>query len=335
MSSLLEVKNLEVNFKTDEGLVRAVRGVDFTIPQNKVVGVVGESGCGKSVTVRAILNILAKNARISSGEILYDWNGQVVDLLKLDPDGKRFRQIRGKEISMIFQEPMTSFSPVHTIGDQIMETLLLHENMTKNEARERAIEMLAKVGITEPANRIDEYAYELSGGMRQRAMIAMALSCNPKLLLADEPTTALDVTIQAQILELMKDMQQDFGMSVLIITHDMGVIAEIADYVTVMYLGKVVESATVRDIFYNPIHPYTRALLKSIPKIEKTKVDKLPTIAGTVPDAYNIPAGCAFSTRCTEFIKGKCNQVIPDLVEVEKDHKVACLRYTDGVTVNG
>jgi len=330
VSDLLEVKDLTVNFNTEEGIVRAVRGVDFEVDQNQVLGIVGESGCGKSVTARAVLNVLASNSEIMSGQVLYNKDQELIDLLKLDKDGKEIRKIRGKEISMIFQEPMTSFSPVHTIGNQIMEAILLHTDLDKKAAREKAINTLKEVGIPEAESRIDDYPYQLSGGMRQRAMIAMALSCEPNLLLADEPTTALDVTIQAQILDLMMDMKDEFGMSIIIITHDIGVIAEIADQVAVMYLGKVVEKASVDDIFYNPLHPYTKALLKSIPKItKKDQKEKLLSIEGTVPDAYNIPSGCAFYPRCEEFMEGRCNKTQPELREVEPSHKVACLKYVE------
>ncbi len=336
MSALLEIKNLSVNFNTDEGIVKAVRGVDLEVEENKVLGIVGESGCGKSVTARSILNVLASIAEITSGEILYNRDDkESIDIAKLDPNGKEIRQIRGKEISMIFQEPMTSFSPVHTIGNQIIESILLHTDADKSQARTKAIEILSRVGIPEAENRVDEYPYQLSGGMRQRAMIAMALACKPKLLLADEPTTALDVTIQAQILDLMREMQKDFGMSIMIITHDIGVIAEMADHVAVMYLGKVVESGPVEEIFYNPIHPYTKALLMSIPKIEKERTGKLLTIEGTVPDAYSIPGGCAFNSRCSEFVDGQCNRLEPELVELMPGHKVACLLHADGVSNDG
>ncbi|RAK07836.1 peptide/nickel transport system ATP-binding protein [Halanaerobium saccharolyticum] len=328
MSKLLEVKNLTVNFNTAEGIVRAVRGVDFEVDKNQVLGIVGESGCGKSVTARAVLNVLASNSEIMNGEVIYHKNNEKIDLLKLDKDGKEIRKIRGKEISMIFQEPMTSFSPVHTVGNQIMEAILLHTGLDKKEARQRAISILEEVGIPEAQSRIDDYPYQLSGGMRQRAMIAMALSCEPSLLLADEPTTALDVTIQAQILDLMRDMKEEFGMSIIIITHDIGVIAEIADQVAVMYLGRVVEEASVDDIFYDPKHPYTRALLKSIPKItKKDQKEKLLSIEGTVPDAYNIPSGCTFHNRCEEYMAGRCDKIQPELIEISPSHKVACLLY--------
>lgn len=328
LSKLLEVKNLTVNFNTAEGIVRAVRGVDFEVDKNQVLGIVGESGCGKSVTARAVLNVLASNSEIMNGEVIYHKNNEKIDLLKLDKDGKEIRKIRGKEISMIFQEPMTSFSPVHTVGNQIMEAILLHTGLDKKEARQRAISILEEVGIPEAQSRIDDYPYQLSGGMRQRAMIAMALSCEPSLLLADEPTTALDVTIQAQILDLMRDMKEEFGMSIIIITHDIGVIAEIADQVAVMYLGRVVEEASVDDIFYDPKHPYTRALLKSIPKItKKDQKEKLLSIEGTVPDAYNIPSGCTFHNRCEEYMAGRCDKIQPELIEISPSHKVACLLY--------
>jgi len=310
---LLQVKNLKTYFYLDEGVLKAVDDVSFKIQKKMVLGVVGESGCGKSVTAQSILRIVPDPGKIVEGEIfLY---------------GKEIRAIRGKEITMIFQEPMTSLSPVHTIGDQIMEAILLHRNMNKNEAKELTLEMLYKVGIPNPYQRINEYPHQLSGGLRQRAMIAMALSCNPSLLIADEPTTALDVTVQAQILELMKDLQAEFGMSIMFITHNLGVIAEVSDEVMVMYLGKAVEYASVDEIFHNPLHPYTVRLLRSIPKVGRKARTRLDAIKGTVPLPLDLPPGCSFYPRCPEAKKGLCNKEDPSLVEVKKGHWVSCFLY--------
>ncbi|ETW96061.1 MAG: ABC transporter ATP-binding protein, partial [Candidatus Entotheonella factor] len=270
---LLSVRNLQTHFPLDEGTVIAVDGASFDLYPGQTLGIVGESGCGKSVTARSILRILDKPGRIVSGEILLRRHGDnghhdVVDLAGLDPDGQTMRTIRGGEIALVFQEPMTSFSPVHTIGNQMIEAIKLHRSVSKREARDIAIDLLRQVGIPLPGQRVDEYAFQLSGGLRQRAMIAMALSCHPSLLIADEPTTALDVTTQAQILDLMRSLQRDLGMAIMLITHDLGVIAEMADDVAVMYLGQVVESAPVDDIFHAPKHPYTQALLQSIPRMQ-------------------------------------------------------------------
>lgn len=327
---LLDVNDLKTYFFYDEGTVRAVDGVSFSIGKNKTLGVVGESGSGKSVTAQSILRILGPRGKIVNGSIVLhrdETGGGKLDLTQVDPTGPEMRQIRGKEIAMIFQEPMTSLCPVYTIGNQIIEAILLHENVGRKQARQQAIEMLARVGIPRPEQRIDEYPYQLSGGMRQRAMIAMALSCHPKLLIADEPTTALDVTIQAQILDLMRDLQRQFGMSIMIITHHLGVIAEMAQDVVVMYLGRIVESTSTDDLFHNPMHPYTQALLKSIPKLGKKSRDKLASIKGVIPDAYNIPRGCSFHPRCPQFRRGVCDKEIPELVEVSPGHCVSCLLY--------
>ena len=324
---LLQVKNLKTYFYLDEGVLKAVDDVSFKIQKKMVLGVVGESGCGKSVTAQSILRIVPDPGKIVEGEIFLHQDGKVTDLVKLDPYGKEIRAIRGKEITMIFQEPMTSLSPVHTIGDQIMEAILLHRNMNKNEAKELALEMLYKVGIPNPYQRINEYPHQLSGGLRQRAMIAMALSCNPSLLIADEPTTALDVTVQAQILELMKDLQAEFGMSIMFITHNLGVIAEVSDEVMVMYLGKAVEYASVDEIFHNPLHPYTVRLLRSIPKVGRKARTRLDAIKGTVPLPLDLPPGCSFYPRCPEAKKGLCNKEDPSLVEVKKGHWVSCFLY--------
>ena len=330
-SPLLKINNLKTYFFLDEGTLKAVDGVDLEIKKGKTLGLVGESGCGKSVTAFSILRIISPPGKLIEGDILlYRENGEKkspLNLAKLSPSGEEIRSIRGKEITMIFQEPMTSFSPVHTIGDQIMEAILLHRTNDKKEAREITLEMLAKVGIPNPVQRIDEYPHQLSGGMRQRAMIAMALSCNPSLLIADEPTTALDVTVQAQVLELMKDLQGEFGMSILFITHDLGVIAEMSDEVAVMYLGRVVEEASVYDIFHNPLHPYTKALLRSIPKVGKKARVRLESIEGTVPLPLDPPKECSFYSRCRERKEGICNKDIPPLVEIEKGHKVRCFLY--------
>ncbi|MEN3011363.1 MAG: ABC transporter ATP-binding protein [Dictyoglomus thermophilum] len=329
MEKLLEIKNLKTHFVLDEGTVKAVDGISFEVKRGKTLGVVGESGCGKSVTALSILRLTGPRSKIEGNILFYkNENGtDVIDIVQLDPKGPEMRSIRGKEIAMIFQEPMTSFSPVYTIGEQIIEAIILHQKMDKKRARESAIELLRVAGIPKPELRIDEYPHQLSGGMLQRAMIAMALSCRPSLLIADEPTTNLDVTIQAQILELMKELQKLFGMAVMIITHNLGVIAEMAEEVIVMYLGKIVESAKVEDLFYDPLHPYTQALLESIPKIGKKTKERLKAIKGIVPDPYNLPSGCTFHPRCSKYIRGLCDKEIPELKEVKPGHKVSCLLY--------
>ncbi len=330
---LVEVRDVRVYFFLDEGTVHAVEGVTFDIGRGKTLGVVGESGCGKSVTSQAIMRIVPSPGEIVSGEIFYhrykpDGSVEKVELTKLDPRGSEIRSIRGNEIAKIFQEPMTSLSPVHTIGNQIMEAIILHQKVGKEEAREKAIEMLSLVGLPQPQQRIDYYAHQLSGGMRQRAMIAMALSCNPSLLIADEPTTALDVTTEAQILELMKGLQEEFGMAIMFITHNLGVIAEMCDDVVVMYLGKEVELASVDETFYEPYHPYTRDLLRSIPRIGTKTGARLHVISGSVPDPYNIPQGCPYHPRCPDFMPGKCDvdREIP-FFEIKGNHWARCLLY--------
>jgi peptide/nickel transport system ATP-binding protein len=334
---LLEVANLRTHFFLDQGIVRAVDGVDFTVHRGETLGLVGESGCGKSVMARSILRIVPSAGRIVEGKLLFrelnedGVSEEVTDLVMLDPNGQHVRQIRGGQISMVFQEPMTSLSPVHTIGSQIIEAITLHQDVTPEEARRQAIDMLAKVNMPQPERNIDRYPFQLSGGMRQRAMIAMALSCRPSLLIADEPTTALDVTTQAQILTLMRDLQQEFGMAIIFITHDLGVIAQMVDNVVVMYLGQVVEHASVDQIFYTPKHPYTQALLRSIPRLGRKSSEgvtgRLAAIRGSVPDPYSIPKGCPFHPRCRHAIAGVCDVKRPDLLEVEPGHKVRCVLY--------
>ncbi len=329
---LLEVSDLRIHFFTDEGVVKAVDGVDLTIERGKTLCLVGESGCGKSVASRAFMQIVRKPGKIVSGEILLHRTGpnnqeEVIDLAKLDPKGELIRDIRGKEIAMIFQEPMTSLSLMHTIGAQIIEMVQLHNNVSKKEARDRAIEMLQRVGIPRPERLVDEYPFRLSGGMRQRAMIAMALSCNPKLLIADEPTTALDVTTQAQSLDLMLELQSDYGMALLFITHDLGIVAEIADDVAVMYLGRIVERSDVYTIFNEPKHPYTQALLHSIPKIAMRREELVP-IKGMVPSPYRRPSGCYFHPRCTQRFD-LCSQIEPANTRLSENHEVRCLLYED------
>jgi oligopeptide/dipeptide ABC transporter ATP-binding protein len=330
-NSLLDVQDLKLHFFTSEGVVKAVDGVTFSVKRGKTLCVVGESGSGKSVAARAILQIIHRPGKIVGGKILYhkpqDGGGtQTIDITALGTRGRGIRQIRGNEIAMIFQEPMTSLSVMYTVGNQIMETILLHNDVSKAEARNRAIEMLRRVGIPKPEKRVDEYPFRLSGGMRQRCMIAMALSCNPQLLIADEPTTALDVTTQAQILDLMLELQADYGMALLLITHDLGVVAEIADDVAVMYLGNVVEWSDVDSIFNNPQHPYTTALLDSIPKIGPTR-QRLDPIKGMVPSPYQRPTGCPFHPRCEKRIEGVCNQVVPQSIPVYPNHEARCLLY--------
>ena len=331
---LLEVKGLRTHFFTDEGVVRAVDGVDFEIERGQTVCVVGESGCGKSVTARSILQIVDPPGRVVEGQVLLRRGGEVVDLAALNPRGKAIRAIRGKDIGMIFQEPMTSLSPVHSIGDQISEVIRLHLPDTPKQARERTVDLLRIVGIPRPEQRIDAYPFQLSGGMRQRAMIAMGLACGPSLLIADEPTTALDVTTQAQILDLIARLQQELGMAVLLITHDLGVVAEMADNVVVMYLGTVAERGTVDSIFHRPKHPYTQALLRSIPQVGVGVRERLATIRGSVPPPFARPTGCTFHPRCEQAIPGRCDHVVPTRVPIGATghDEVRCLLYGGGDT---
>jgi len=328
--SVLSIRNLKTYFFLDEGTVRAVDGVNLEIPKAQTIGIVGESGCGKSVSAFSALRLVAEPGEIVEGEIiLHREDGDVV-LTDLDDEGEQIRSIRGKEISMIFQEPMTSLSPVHRVGAQIVEAVELHTDLQGQDAMDHAIHMLERVGIPDAPRRATEYPHELSGGMRQRVMIAMALSCQPSLLMADEPTTALDVTIQAQILELMRDLQTEFDMSIMLITHDLGVVAEMADEVAVMYLGRVVEQGSVERIFVAPKHPYTKALMRSIPGIGGARKTELHTIEGSVPDPFTRPKGCPFHPRCEEAVKGVCDVGDrPELIEIEPGHDVACVLYRE------
>ncbi|NLJ85677.1 MAG: ABC transporter ATP-binding protein [Firmicutes bacterium] len=328
---LIRVKDLQVFFHTDEGIVRAVDNVSFSVNRRETLGVLGESGCGKSVTARSLLNLIPRpRGRVHSGSIMLSKDdGTKVDILSLDPFGKEMGQIRGAEIAMIFQEPMTSLNPVYTVGQQIMEAVLLHQEVGKKVAREKAIEIMEKVGIASPQQAIDKYPHEFSGGMRQRAMIAIALSCNPRLLIADEPTTALDVTIESQILELLHELKAEMDMSILFITHDLGVIGEIADRVIVMYTGKIVESGSCVDIFYRPKHPYTKKLLESRPRIGQE--GELSSIVGSVPSPYHLPPGCRFAPRC-DFIMEKCRQE-PPIFLVGPEHQAQCWLYEGGERV--
>ena len=335
--NLLEVRNLKTSFFLEEGTVQAVDGVDFDIKPGETLGLVGESGCGKSVTARSIMRIVQPPGRIIAGQILYHKSIQdsdvfsmvdVVDLVQLDPRGREIRSVRGAGISIVFQEPMTALSPVHTIGNQIMEAITVHEDITKTEARERAIRMLSMVEMPGPSRTIDQYPHELSGGMRQRALIGMALACRPNLLIADEPTTALDVTTEANILALLRRLQSEMGLSILFITHDLGVIAQMAQRVAVMYMGKIVEEAGVEALYDDPMHPYTRALLHSIPRLDQgiRAQQRLESIRGMVPDPYTLPKGCKFHPRCSE-LQEICKVKEPPYVEVEPGHKVRCHLY--------
>jgi oligopeptide/dipeptide ABC transporter ATP-binding protein len=323
---LLRIDELKTHFHTPDGVVRAVDGVSLAVKPREVLGLVGESGCGKSVTVHTILRLLpSPPARIVGGRILFRRRNSedVVDLAALDPKGETIRQIRGNEIAMVFQEPMTSLSPVHTIGHQIAEAIRVHERVDRDAAMRRAKDLLEQVGIAGAAQRLHQYPHELSGGLRQRAVIAMALSCNPTLLLADEPTTALDVTIQAQILDLLRALQEQYQMAILLITHNLGVIAEMADRVAVMYMGRVVESTDVRTVFRRPLHPYTVGLLRSVPHLGSTAGAPLVPIAGRVPDPFSVPKGCAFYPRCPAAKSAVCHEDVP-LREVEPGHFVRC-----------
>jgi peptide/nickel transport system ATP-binding protein len=321
---LLRISELSTIFPTDDGIIRAVSDVSFSISRGQTLGLVGESGCGKSVTGFSILQLVPSPGIIEHGQILYHRDGEKdpIDIAKLPRRGGLMRSIRGNEIAMIFQEPMTSLNPVYTIGNQIVEAIVLHQRVGKKEAREQAIKMLARVGIPGPRQRADEYPHQLSGGMRQRAMIAMALCCHPAMLIADEPTTALDVTIQAQVLDLMRELQQEMGMAILMITHDLGVIADLVDEVVVMYAGQVVEKGSLDAIFYEPLHPYTRGLLASIPALGKRSGERLRSIAGAVPHPLALPEGCTFRPRCMERTRA-CLEM-PELKEVQAGHAVRC-----------
>jgi oligopeptide/dipeptide ABC transporter ATP-binding protein len=317
---ILDVRNLQTHFFTDDGVSKAVDGVDFSLNKGETLGLVGESGCGKSITSLSILRLIASPpGKIVGGEILF--KGQ--DLLKKSES--EMRRIRGNEISMIFQEPMTSLNPVYTVGEQIAEVLRLHQNMSRKEAWEKAVDMLRLVGIPSPEKRATQEPHELSGGMRQRVMIAMALACRPEILIADEPTTALDVTIQAQILELMKKLQEEMGMSIIMITHDLGVVAETCDRVAVMYAGKVVEYTTAKNLFASPKHPYTVGLMNSLPRLDED-VEELQAISGNVPSPFNMPAGCRFSPRCPHATQ-LCQTKLPELLELADESKVRCWIY--------
>ncbi len=351
---LVEIQDLRVEFELRAGIVKAIDGVTFNINRGETLGVIGESGCGKSITARAIMQMVPKPGKIANGQVLYHRRAKgstqtdIVNVSKLDPDGETIRQIRGGEIGMIFQEPMSSLTPVYTagvhineatslhylmpnvkVGDQIAETVAAHKKLTKQESRALAIEMLHKVGIPKPGQRVDSYPHQLSGGQRQRVMIAIALSCGPDMLIADEPTTALDVSIEAQILDIMRKMQEEENMAIMFITHNLGVIAEMAKEIVVMYMGKQVERASTVDIFYEPKHPYTKALLQSIPKVGRKTSVRLASIEGMVPDPFHLPSGCVFHPRCPSFMPGKCDKIAPTWHKVIGDQWVSCLLYEE------
>ena len=357
--TLIEVRDLKVEFNIRGGLIKAVDGLSFDIKRGQTVGIIGESGCGKSVTARAILRMINKPGKVASGQILYyrppkfnktgeTGEPEVMDTTQLDPDGEEIRRIRGGEIGMIFQEPMSSLTPVYTTGTHIGEAVSLHRlvpkklgdqmashimqyrPVNKEEAREIAIQMLRRVGLPKPEQRVDSYPHQLSGGQRQRVMIAVALSTEPAMLIADEPTTALDVSIEAQILDIMTDLQKTANMAIMFITHNLGVIASMADEMVVMYMGKAVERAKVVDLFYNPKHPYTQALLRSVPKLGKKTSERLATIEGMVPDPLHLPTGCVFHPRCPAFMPGKCDKIEPRWTKVAENHYTSCLLYEEG-----
>jgi oligopeptide/dipeptide ABC transporter ATP-binding protein len=323
MDHLLEVKNLSTHFPTREGLVRAVDGISFYLDRGELLGLVGESGCGKSMTSLSVMRLLSPPGKIVSGEILFDGK----DLLRLSDS--EMRQMRGDDIAMIFQDPMTSLNPVYTVGEQIAEVLRLHRKMSLKQARQATIEAMREVAIPDPARRVEDYPHQLSGGMRQRVMIAMALACNPKLLIADEPTTALDVTIQAQILELLDELRKQRDLAVLLITHDLGVVAEVADRVAVMYTGRIVEESPVEELFDRPKHPYAEGLLRSVPKLTSEHVikhERLQTIEGTVPRPTDLPPGCHFAPRCS-YRMPRCTEEDIPLYELDGDVRVRCVLY--------
>jgi peptide/nickel transport system ATP-binding protein len=351
---LVQIQNLRIEFDVRAGVVKAVDGVSFDIYRGQTLGVIGESGCGKSITARAILQMVPKPGKITSGQVLYHRRARgstqtdIINISKLDPDGKTIREIRGGEIGMIFQEPMSSLTPVYTagshideavslhhltpfrkVGDQLAESIQAHKQVSKEESRELAINMLRRVGIPKPDQRVDSYPHQLSGGQRQRVMIAIALSCGPAMLIADEPTTALDVSIEAQILDIMREMQENENMAIMFITHNLGVIAEMAKEIVVMYMGKQVERASTVDVFYQPKHPYTKALLQSIPKVGRKSSARLASIEGMVPDPFNLPTGCVFHPRCPSFMPGKCDKIAPTWKRLVGDQWVSCLLYEE------
>ena len=325
MENILEVSDLAITLTTAQGKVDVIQSVSFDVTPGKTLALVGESGCGKSVTAASILRLLPRELDITRGSVLFrsPVDGEVTDIAKLAPRGDAIRDLRGNDIAMIFQEPMSSFSPLYTIGNQIGEVIRLHRRMSNKEARKLTMELLDKVGIPDAKAAVDRYPHEYSGGMRQRAMIAKALSCDPALLIADEPTTALDVTIQAQIIELMQQLQQEFHMAIIFITHDLGVVAQVADEVCIMYAGRVVERGEVREIFHGARHPYTRDLLHAMPRLGNL-TDKLVAIEGNVPGLFDMPRGCRFHPRCSSFIPGICDLRTPDVSPVSRSHTVEC-----------
>lgn len=327
--SVISVKNIKTYFYSENRCNRAVNGVSFEVKRGRTLCVVGESGCGKSVTASSIMQLLPRLARIEEGEIIYhsEEKGDI-EIQKLKRNGKEMRELRGKDIAMIFQDPMTALNPVFKVGDQIAENIMQHEKVSKKEAKARALELLTQMGIPEPEKRINQYPHEFSGGMRQRAVIALAMSCNPKVLLADEPTTALDVTIQAQIFELMDMLKREHDTAIMLITHDMGVVSELADDVLVMYMGNVIESGTAREVLKNPKHPYTKALLASIPILGKGKEQQLSPIRGMTPNPYNRPKGCQFEPRC-DFACDKCRECMPDETMLDGTHMVRCHNWEE------
>lgn len=327
---ILKIQNLQTKFRVGKRTVNAVNGVDLELKRGKSLCIVGESGCGKSVTAHSVLQLLPNNGFITDGTVEYYPDGEeMLELSKYKRSSKAMRDIRGKDIAMIFQDPMSTLNPVYKIGDQIMENLLQHEKISKKQARERIVKLLSDLGIPEAEKRFDQYPHEFSGGMKQRVMIAIAMICNPKILIADEPTTALDVTIQAQILDLIRKMQVEYGTSLVLITHNMGIVADIADDVAVMYMGRVVEFGSAEQIFTNPKHPYTKALLASVPVLGMDKNKKLHTINGSTPDAATVFSGCAFADRC-EYAKPECFNSFPKDTMIEKGHRVRCLMFEEG-----
>lgn len=324
---VLKVKDLKTFFYTNERCNRAINGVSFDVKKGKTLSIVGESGCGKSVTAASIMQLLPELSRIEEGEITYFSKEGEIRIDQLEKNGKTMRNLRGSDIAMIFQDPMTALNPVYTVGFQIVESLRVHTDMTRKEAKERAIELLSLMGISNPDQRVNQYPHQFSGGMRQRAMIAMAMSCNPKVLIADEPTTALDVTIQAQIFELMMNLKEEFNTAILLITHDMGVVNEVSDDMAVMYMGNIVESGDTKEVIKDPAHPYTKALLKSIPVLGKGREQNLEPIRGSTPDPYNRPKGCQFRDRC-DYATDKCLEMPPEEI-ISEGRMVRCWNYKE------